>query len=352
MATTYGAPTGLDLSACSVTATGGTTSQTLADLSKAVGDNATAVATAQSAATAAQTDASDAKTTAANAVSTATEVQTSINNLGSTYIPQTSINAASGVLGIASDNSVTLPVNSATGSSYLNFGSSTNPISTGQSAIPVYNISLSTGVKQYLDYLNCTNPDGSSNFGRYLDGTVLTGRSSGSLNIGVAAQPVNTVYAQNATVVTSDATAKTIAGRLTDTAYADGQKLIAALATVKPTVYQLNASIAEKGAAKARYHVGYIAQDVEAAITAAGLDPSKFALWTKTALFTVTENTDGTIKQTETVDTSGNQQYIQMLRYEEIFPVILAGLSAQVSELVTRVTALESAAKTTTGGAA
>ncbi|GAB32217.1 hypothetical protein APS_2819 [Acetobacter pasteurianus subsp. pasteurianus LMG 1262 = NBRC 106471] len=41
-----------------------------------------------------------------------------------------------------------------------------------------------------------------------------------------------------------------------------------------------------------------------------------------------------------------------MLRYEEIFPVILAGLSAQVSELVNRVTALESAGKAATGGAA
>ena len=63
----YGAPTNLDLSACNVTATGGSTVQTLADLGKAVADNATAVATAQTAAATAQTDASAASATAATA---------------------------------------------------------------------------------------------------------------------------------------------------------------------------------------------------------------------------------------------------------------------------------------------
>lgn len=342
MSTTYGAPTGLDLSACSVTATGGTTSQTLADLGKAVGDNATAVATAN-------TNASTANTTAQAAQSDATAAKNAVANLGNTYVPVTSVGAAGGVVQIETDGSVVIPCNSANNNApYINFGYGSNVIGAGNSAIINYNGSSASA----KDYLNWINPDGSKSFGRYLDGTVLTGRSSGSLNIGVAAQPVNTVYAQNATVVTSDATTKTIAGRLTDTAYADGQKLIAALATVKPTVYQLNTSIAEKGAANARYHVGYIAQDIEAAITAAGLDPSKFALWTKTAIFTVTQNEDKSFTQAQSVDASGKQQYIQMLRYEEIFPVILAGLTSQVSDLVSRVTVMENASKTTAGGAA
>lgn len=80
MATTYGAPTALDLSDCSVTATGGTTSQTLADMGKAVEDNATAVASAQSAAT-------SAADTAASAVTTAQAATDAINGLGNTYIP-------------------------------------------------------------------------------------------------------------------------------------------------------------------------------------------------------------------------------------------------------------------------
>ncbi|WP_148089116.1 tail fiber domain-containing protein, partial [Acetobacter pasteurianus] len=306
MATTYGAPTNLDLSACSVTATGGTASQTLADLGKAVGDNAAAVATANSNASTANTNAQAAQTDAAAA-------KAAVDGLGDTYVAKTSVGVANGVAGLAADSSLVVPCTADNNENpVLSFGYGTNTIGTGGSVRVIYNGTVGT----MQDYLNWSNPDGSATFGRYLDGTVLTGRSSGSLNIGVAAQPVNTVYSHNAAVVTSDASAKTIAGLLTDTSYADGQKLVAALATVKPTVYQLNASIAEKGAAAARYHVGYIAQDVEAAITAAGLDPSKFALWTKTALFTVTENTDGTLKQTATVDTSGNQQYIQMLRYE------------------------------------
>lgn len=130
---------------------------------------------------------------------------------------------------------------------------------------------------------------------------------------------------------------------------------LAALATVRPTVYQLNTSIAEKGAASARYHVGYIAQDVEVAITAAGLDPAKFGLWTKTALFTASEK-DGKFTQTPTVDQNGAQVYVQMLRYEEIFPVIAASLSASITTLEARVAALEAktdtAATTSTTGSA
>lgn len=329
MATTYGAPTGLDLSGCSVTATGGSTSVTLADLTKSVNDSATAVSTAN-------TVAASANNVAADAESKATAATTAISNLNNTYIPQSAIgNVSGGVVQIYTDGTAIIPagLNSATAAG-LNFGYSTQPINNAY----IFYTSSSSAAE---DVLNWVNPDGTSTFGRYLDGAVLTGRSSGSLGIGNANQPINTVYAQNATVVTSDETTKTIIGRLTDTSYADGQKLIAALATVKPTVYQLNSSITEKGAANARYHVGYIAQDVEAAITAAGLDPAKFALWTKTALFTVTQNKDKTYTQAADVDSSGNQKYIQMLRYEEIFPVILAGISASIVTLNSKVSDME-----------
>ncbi|OAZ73918.1 hypothetical protein SRCM100623_00747 [Acetobacter pasteurianus] len=327
MATTYGAPTGLDLSACSVTATGGTTSQTLADLGKVVGDNATAVTTAV-------TNATDANATATQASADAAAATAAVGNA----VLKTDIGVANGVAGLSADSNLVIPCTAANNENpVLNFGYGTNTIVTGGSVRVVYNGTV--GIVQ--DYLNWSNPDGSATFGRYLDGTVLTGRSSGSLNIGVSAQPVNTVYSKNAAVVTSDANLKTVAGYLGDASYADGQKLVAALATVKPVVYQLNDSIAEKGADKARFHVGYLAQDIEAAITKAGLDPARFGMWTKTALFTVTENKDGTLKQTATVDTSGNQQYIQMLRYEEIFPAVLAGVSSSLSALTDRVAALE-----------
>lgn len=255
-------------------------------------------------------------------------------------------------MGINADGSVTIPAIAPNNMADINVGgfSKADGIALGAGANITYN--SSGGLPQATDVLSWNNPDGSSTFGRYLDGKVLTGRSSGSLSIGNANQPINTVYAQNATIVTSDVAAKTVAGRLTDVSYTDGQKLVAALATVRPTVYQLNTSIAEKGAASARYHVGYIAQDVESAIRAAGLDPAKFGMWTKTALFTSSEK-DGKFTQTPTVDQNGDQVYVQMLRYEEIFPVIAASLSASITTLEARVAALEAktATTSTTGSA-
>lgn len=326
----YGAPTNLDLSACIVSRDGGKTSQTLAVVATDVASLTTIVATAQSDATAAKMaatkaslDASDAKTAVASALT------------------KSDINVAGGVAELAADGSLTVPAID-NGMPFLNFGrGDENTIIKGGSACIVYNGTGATA----LDYFNWNNPDGSSKFGRYLDGNVVTGRSSGSLNIGVAAQPINTVYAQNATVVASDSTTKTIKGRLTDSSYIDGQKLVAALATIKPTVYQLNSSIEEKGTESARYHIGYIAQDVEEAIKAVDLDPAKFALWTKTALFTVTQGEDKKLIHAPTIDSSPNQQYIQMLRYEEIFPVILAGVTSALTDLVSRVGNLETSAK-------
>lgn len=338
MSNTYGAPTNLDLSGCNVTATGGTTSQTIADLAKSVADGNTNIATAVQNASSANTNAQAAQTTA-NAAKLATD----------NTISKTQINVSGGVAEINTDGTVTVPALN-NGNAVINFGRNDegNSISSGCNAIVFYTTQNGTATG---DYMGWNNPDGSKSFGRYLDGTVLTGRSSGSLNIGNSNQPINTVYAQNAAVVTSDASTKTIAGRLTDTSYTDGQKLISAISTVKPTVYQLNASITEKGAENARYHVGYIAQDIEAAITAAGLDPSKFAMWTKTAIFTVTEE-NGKFTQTASIDSSGNQTYIQMLRYEEIFPVISAGLSENIASLEARVTALEAKNTTSTTGSA
>ncbi|GCD48771.1 hypothetical protein [Acetobacter pasteurianus] len=95
MATTYGAPTGLDLSACSVTATGGTTSQTLADLGKVVGDNATAVTTAV-------TNATDANATATQASADAAAATAAVGNA----VLKTDIGVANGVAGLSADSNL------------------------------------------------------------------------------------------------------------------------------------------------------------------------------------------------------------------------------------------------------
>ncbi|WP_215755386.1 hypothetical protein [Acetobacter sp. P5B1] len=104
---TYGAPTNLDLSACTVSPDGGKTSQTLAELNGAVGQNiaalatvnqnvstlSTTVQTASSDASAAKAAATTATTTASSASVAASAAQTTAN----AAIPKSLLQAAAGV---------------------------------------------------------------------------------------------------------------------------------------------------------------------------------------------------------------------------------------------------------------
>lgn len=78
------------------------------------------------------------------------------------------------------------------------------------------------------------------------------------------------------------------------------EKYVAMLDMVAPKRYKLNAGTSD------RYHVGFIAQDVEAAMTACGIDSKEFGGWAK-----------GT-------DEDGNDIY--MLRYTEFIAILLAKL--------------------------
>lgn len=363
MSTTYGAPTNLDLSACNVTATGGSTVQTLADLGKAVADNATAVATAQTAAATAQKDAATAQTNAsAAAASASTALTTAQSAKTAAAAAQTTANAAMpsnlagkphGFVFTDGSNNAYVPTNTDGRSSSLlfNYGvTATN----AQSHIRHY-------LYQTIVDLWCiTDSDNATAFTLAGLGR-LRPNSDGSCDLGMATAAFNNIYSKTAVQVTSDATQKTVIGSLGDATYTDGQKLASALFGLDTTMFQLNASIAAKGAANARLHAGFIAQQVEAAITAAGLDPSKYALWTNSPVSETTEvdtgekDADGNavteLVTTLKKDANGNQVYTQMLRYDQILCVLFEACKAKIAAqesalyaLTARVAAIESKA--------
>lgn len=78
------------------------------------------------------------------------------------------------------------------------------------------------------------------------------------------------------------------------------EKYVAMLDMVAPKRYKLNAGTSD------RYHVGFIAQDVEAAMSACGIDSKEFGGWAKDK------------------DEDGNDIY--MLRYTEFIAILLAKL--------------------------
>lgn len=80
------------------------------------------------------------------------------------------------------------------------------------------------------------------------------------------------IFAGTGTINTSDATLKAERGDLTPAE-------LRAWGAVRPLVYQWLDAVAAKGGDAARLHAGYLAQQVEAAFAAEGLDVSRYALF-------------------------------------------------------------------------
>lgn len=123
----------------------------------------------------------------------------------------------------------------------------------------------------------------------------------------------------------------------------------------------MNASIAEKGADNARLHAGFIAQKVEAALTAAGLDPAKYALWSNSPVIEIVNKPTGekddkgndiTVSVgVQATNADGTPKYTQMLRYEQIMCILFEAAKSKIkaqesalSTLAKRVAALEAKA--------
>jgi hypothetical protein len=101
-----------------------------------------------------------------------------------------------------------------------------------------------------------------------------TGASnSGVPNLGTAAIKWNTVYATNSTINTSDRTEKQDIEALSD---AETRVAVAAKGLLRK--YRFISAVAEKGD-NARIHFGIIAQDLQAAFEAEGLDAGRYAMF-------------------------------------------------------------------------
>lgn len=345
----YGAPTNLDLSGCNVTATGGSTSQTLADLGKAVSDNATAIATANQTATTAQTTAAAANQTANE---TSAALTSEISNISNTYIPVSAYQQANGPAAYMSDG-VTYAILPAAGNTNMPQVALGNIGTTQTVVVKIFAGGTGTDINNSIDacwlYRNGTsNYDGDVN----LKAAALQPENDGVPALGGASNRWNGVYSNSGTIQTSDANEKTVVGVIGDINYIDSAKLIAAGKAIRKavTVFTFN----DGGTRK---HVGAIAQNVASALTEAGLTPSDFGIWCQDALIETIEikNADGVVtgyKQQPLLDSSGNQVYRQSLRYDELSMLLIAAgeaeaqdTSTNLASLTSRVAALE--AKTT-----
>lgn len=353
MTTTYGAPTGLDLSSCSVTATGSTAAQTLGDLSKNVADNASGVATAIANASTAQTTATQASSDVANALAIATAAQISAT------AAQTTANAA--IPTSAYQNANGPAQYDASGLTYQIF-----PAITGMPQVAVGRVGAETEPVILKFFAGGTSTDSNNGFDATIfclggtskgDGNLtVTANMWGSQNdggtaLGGASNRWNGVFSNSGTIQTSDANEKTVVGVIGSTSYTDSAKLVSAAKAIRKaiTVFTFN----DGGTRK---HVGAIAQQVEQALSDAGLTPSDFGIWCQDALTKSVEVRDEngvltSVKTEPALDAHGNQIYRQSLRYDELSMLLIAVGEAEAQEnaaalaaLTTRVAALEAKA--------
>lgn len=336
---TYSAPTNLDLSGCNVTPTGGSTSQTIADLAKTVADGNTNIATAVQ-------NATTAKTTAQTAQTTATAASTAVSNLGNVYIPISAYQEPNGPAQYTPDGLTYCIIPKSQGMPQIAMGS------LGTSNAVIHKIFAGgTGTDIDNSYDACwyyRNGTSKSDGGVTLKAAALASEVDGGTALGTASNRWNGIYSNSGTIQTSDANEKTVVGVLGDTHYADSAKLIAAGTAIRKaiTVFTFN----DDGTRK---HVGAIAQNVQSALTNAGLNPADFGVWCQDAL---TENVEvkdekGIIidyKQQPILDEHGNQKYRQSLRYDELAMLLIAAGEAEsqanaaaLTALTNRVTALE-----------
>jgi len=187
-----------------------------------------------------------------------------------------------------------------------------------------------------------SGPDaGGIKFDQYgaTNGAVLPCTSAGAKaddlhDFGVSDARWDDIYATNGTIQTSDQNEKQQIASLTDAEIAAAKAISQLFKTFK-----WNNSVTEKGDA-ARRHTGVVAQDVEAAMTAAGLDAGDYAFFISTSWW----EADGETYYNADDAPEGATEYNRKgIRYPELLSFVGAATEQRLANIETRLAALENA---------
>jgi len=192
-----------------------------------------------------------------------------------------------------------------------------------KSGVTVGSVGTSGGATPY--FANAST--GGIRLGTSSGATVLVAcNESGALednlhDIGASSTRWDDIHATNGTIQTSDRNEKQDIAELTETEMKVGKRISALFKT-----FRWKSKVTEKGDA-ARTHTGIIAQDVQAAFSAEGLDASKYALW---------------CSDTWTND-DGSEQTRMGVRYPELLSFLASYNEQRFTDIEARITALEGA---------
>jgi hypothetical protein len=142
-----------------------------------------------------------------------------------------------------------------------------------------------------------------------------------SLNFGLASFRWKAVYAVNGTIQTSDQNQKQDIAELDE---AEKRVAIRIKSLIKK--YRFKDSVIEKGDA-ARIHVGAIAQEVQSAFVAEGLDATRYGVFCSDTWYEVDGKPSPIASEPYTEDTPNAVQQTRLgLRYEELFAFVISVL--------------------------
>ena len=170
-------------------------------------------------------------------------------------------------------------------------------------------------------------------------GAILPTDGDGTLNdnhidIGGGSNRFDDIFATNGTIQTSDQNEKQQIASLT-TAEMTAAKAISKLFKT----FKWNDKVEAKGDA-ARIHAGVIAQEVQTAMTDAGLDAADYAFWCSNTWW----EADGETYDTADEAPEGATQRTRLaIRYAELMAFVGAATEQRLADIETRLTALEDA---------
>ncbi len=164
----------------------------------------------------------------------------------------------------------------------------------------------------------------------FMPSTTTGANKDASVSLGHSAVRFADIYATNGTIQTSDQTEKQDIAALTST-----EMLVAKRISTLFKTFRWKNKVAAKGD-NARTHTGIIAQDVQAAFTAEGLDAGDYSLFISSTWLVdsegdkVAEGTEGATSKTR-----------MGIRYPELLSFVAAYNEQRFASIETRLTALE-----------
>jgi len=142
-----------------------------------------------------------------------------------------------------------------------------------------------------------------------------------TLSLGTASYRWTTVYATTPLINTSDINTKQDISELND-----AEKRVATRIKSLIKKYRFKDAVIEKGDA-ARIHIGVIAQEVQSAFVAEGLDATRYGIFCSDTWYEVDGKPSPNASEPYTEDTPNATKVVRLgLRYEELFAFVISAL--------------------------